>query len=193
VPVGGRGFVTVGAAVACCALAAACTPSPVPNSTPSPRPAATTPAESQIERQMRLDYDAAEKAYRANIAEQDRLARAGGVRQPTAALKSSAEGEYLSAAVTSLAYIKKNGWHGTGNTTILGVAHVGWQMKRVRLMSCEDGSHLRLLDHSANDVTPKGDSRFVQSLSVVRRGGRWRVSAFESKSVTVFEGEQCAA
>jgi hypothetical protein len=142
---------------------------------------------------MRLDYDAAEKAYRANIAEQDRLARAGGVRQPTAALKSTAEGEYLSAAVTSLAYIKKNGWHGTGNTTILGVAHVGWQKTRVRLMSCEDGSHLRLLDHSANDVTPKGDSRFVQSLSVVRRGGRWRVSAFESKSVKVFEGEQCAA
>jgi hypothetical protein len=179
--------------VACCALAAACTPKPVPTSTPSPSPAATTPAESQIERQMRLDYNAAERAYRANIAEQDRLARAGGVRQPTAALKSTAEGEYLSAALTSLAYIKKNGWHGAGNTTILGVVHVGWQAKRVRLVSCEDGSRLRLLDHSANDVTPKGDSRFVQSLSVVRRGGRWRVSAFESKSVKVFEGEQCAA
>jgi hypothetical protein len=193
VPLGGRGFVTVGAAVACCALAAACTSDPVPTSTPSTSPTATTPTESQIERQMRLDYDAAEEAYRANIAEQDRLARAGGVRQPTAALKSTAEGEYLSAALTSLAYIKKNGWHGAGNTTILGVVHVGWQAKRVRLVSCEDGSRLRLLDHSANDVTPKGDSRFVQSLSVVRRGGRWRVSAFESKSVKVFEGEQCAA
>jgi hypothetical protein len=193
VPLGGRGFVTVGAAVACCALAAGCIPDSVPNSTPSPSPAAMTPAESQIERQMRLDYNAAERAYRANIAEQDRLARAGGVRQPTAALKSTAEGEYLSAALTSLAYIKKNGWHGAGNTTILGVVHVGWQAKRVRLVSCEDGSRLRLLDHSANDVTPKGDSRFVQSLSVVRRGGRWRVSAFESKSVKVFEGEQCAA
>jgi len=193
VPLGGRGFVTVGAAVACCALAAACTPQPVPNSTPSISPAATTPAESQIERQMRLDYDSAEKAYRANIAEQDRLARAGGIRQPTAELKSTAEGEYLSAAVTSLAYIQKKGWHGTGNTTILGVAHVGWQAKRVRLMSCEDGSRLRLLDHSGSDVTPNGDSRFVQSLFVVRRDGRWRVSAFDSKSVKVFEGEPCAA
>jgi hypothetical protein len=193
VPLGGRGFVTVGAAVACCALAAGCTPDPVPTSTQTPTSAATGAAESQIERQMKLDYDAAERAYRANIAEQDRLARAGGVRQPTAALKSTAEGEYLSAALTSLAFIKKNGWHGAGNTTILGVVHVGWQEKRVRLVSCEDGSRLRLLDHSANDVTPKGDSRFVQSLSVVRRGGRWRVSAFESKSVKVFEGEQCAA
>jgi hypothetical protein len=188
-----RGFVSVGAAVACCALAAACIPAPAPTTTPSPTPAATTPSESQIERQMRLDYEAAEKAYRGNIAEQDRLARAGGVRRPTAALRSTAEGEYLSAAVTSLAYIKKKGWHGTGSTAILGIAHVGWQQKRVTLMSCEDGSHLRLLDHSDNDVTPKGDSRFVQSLSVVRRDGRWRVSTFESKSVKVFEGEPCAA
>jgi hypothetical protein len=193
VPLGGRGFVTVGAVVACCALTAACTPEGAPSSTPSPSPAATTPTESQIERQMRLDYADAERAYRANIAEQDRLARAGGVRRPTAALRSTAEGEYLSAAVTSLAYVKKKGWHGTGSTAILGIAHVGWQQKRVTLMSCEDGSHLRLLDHSENDVTPEGDSRFVQSLSVVRRDGRWRVSTFESKSVKVFEGEPCAA
>src|SRR3954447_1906350 len=161
---------SVGAAVACCAIAAACTPEPAATSTPS----ATTPAESQIERQMRLDYEAAETAYRANIVEQDRLARAGGTDRPTAALKATAEGEYLSAAVTSLAFIETNGWHGTGSTRILGVAHVGWQAKRVRLVSCEDGSLLRLLDDSGHDVTPKGDSRFVQSLFVVRRAGRWK-------------------
>jgi len=142
---------------------------------------------------MRLDYEAAETAYRANIVEQDRLARAGGTDRPTAALKATAEGEYLSAAVTSLAFIETNGWHGTGSTRILGVAHVGWQAERVRLVSCEDGSLLRLLDDSGHDVTPKGDSRFVQSLFVVRRAGRWKVSAFESKSVKMFEGEQCAA
>ena len=75
----GRGFMSVGAAVACCALAAACTSEPAPSSTPSLSPAAT-PTESQIERQMRLDYEAAEEAYRASMAEQDRLYRAGGVR-----------------------------------------------------------------------------------------------------------------
>jgi hypothetical protein len=185
--------VSVGAAVACCAIAAACTAEPVATSTPSPTPAATTPTESQIERQMRLDYDAAETAYRANIAEQDKLAREGGINRPTTALKATAEGEYLSAAVTPLAFIERKGWHGTGSTRILGVAHIGWQAKRVRLLSCEDGSLLRLLDDSGVDVTPKGDSRFVQSLSVVQRAGRWKVSAFESKSVEVFEGEQCAA
>ena len=68
---------SVGAVVACCALAAACSPDQAPASTPSPTPAATTPAESQIERQMRLDYEAAEKAYRANMAEQDRLVPGG--------------------------------------------------------------------------------------------------------------------
>jgi hypothetical protein len=188
-----RGFVSVGAAVACCALAAACTPQPTPISTTSPTPTATAPTESQIERQMRLDYEAAEKAYRANIAEQDRLFQKGGAYRPTAALKSTAEGDYLSAAVASLAYIKRKRWHGSGQTTVLGVARIGWEQKRIRLLSCEDGSRLRLLDHAGNDVTPKGDSRFVQSLSVVQRAGRWRVSAFESKSVKVFEGEPCAA
>jgi hypothetical protein len=193
VPLGGRGFVSVGAVVACCALAAACTSEPASTSTPSPTPAAATPTESQIERQMRLDYEAAENAYRDNIAEQDRLARAGGVQKVTPALRSTAEGEYLSAALASLAYIERKGWRGTGSTAVLGVVQVGWQGKRVRLMSCEDGSRLRLIDSSGKDVTPKGNARFVQSLFVVQRAGRWRVSTFESKSVKVFEGEPCAA
>ena len=189
----GRGLVSVGAAVACCALTTACTPDPAPASTPSPTSPAATPTESQIERQMRLDYEAAEEAYRANIDEQDRLAQAGGVDKASRSLKSTAEGEYLSAAAASLAFIKKKGWHGVGKTTILGVIHVGWQDGRVRLMSCEDGSRLRLLDKAGADVTPKGDSRFVQSLYVVRRSGRWKVSSFASRSVQVFEGEPCAA
>jgi hypothetical protein len=188
-----RGFVSVGAAVACCALAAACTPESAPVQTSSPTPAATTPSESQIERQMRLDYDAAEQAYRDNIAEQDKLARAGGVQKATPSLKSTAEGEYLSTALASLAYIKRKGWHGTGSTTIVGVVRNGWQEKHVNLTSCEDGSELRLIDASGKDVTPKGFSRFVQSLSVVQRAGRWRVASFESKRVEVFQGEPCAA
>lgn len=183
---------SVGAVVACCALAVACSPEQ-PASTPSPLRASAPPTESQIERQMRLDYEAAEKAYRANIAEQDRLARAGGVRRATTALESTAEGEYLSFTVASLALIKRKGWRGSGGTMILGVVQVGWQEKRVRLISCEDGSRLRLFDISDKDVTPKGESRFVQSLVVVQRAGRWRVSAFNSKSVKSLEGQPCAA
>ena len=75
---GRRGSVSVGAVVACCALVVACTPEQ-PAIAPSPTPASSTPTESQIERQMRLDYEAAEKAYRANCAEHDRLDQAGGI------------------------------------------------------------------------------------------------------------------
>jgi hypothetical protein len=186
-----RGFVSVGAVVTCCALAVACTPEPA--RAPSPTPVSATPSESKIERQMRLDYEAAERAYRANIVEQDRLANAGGVRRATATLKSTAEGEYLSFTVASLSLINRKGWRGRGSTMILGVVQIGWQEKRVRLMSCEDGSRLRLFDDSGKDVTPKGKSRFVQSLVVVQQAGQWKVSAFDSKSVKALEGQPCAA
>ena len=88
-----RGLVTVGAAVACCALTAACTSEPAPGATSSPTPVSTTPTESQIERQMRLDYEAAEKAYRANMAEQDRLVlRHGGADESNSCTQATATG-----------------------------------------------------------------------------------------------------
>ena len=68
---------SVGAVVTCCALATACSPDQAPANTPTPTLVATTPAESQIERQMRLDYEAAEEAYRANM----RGAGLGCIRQ----------------------------------------------------------------------------------------------------------------
>ena len=86
---------SVGAVVACCALAAACTQEPAQTSSPSPTPAAATPTESQIERQMRLDYEAAEKAYRANRAEQARLYQAGGTTEATSAMRATATASYL--------------------------------------------------------------------------------------------------
>ena len=65
------GFVRIGAVIAGCALVAACTPEPGPTTTPTPAPPTTasptpsaTPTETEIERQQRLDFEAAEKAYR---------------------------------------------------------------------------------------------------------------------------------
>ena len=117
-----RGFVSVGAVVACCALAVACTPEQ-PASTPSPPPISTTPAESQIERQMRLDYEAAEKAYRANIAEQDRQSQLG-VADKTHALTSTATGNYLRFVLQVLRDIRDSDWQAQGTTTIRGVAQM---------------------------------------------------------------------
>jgi hypothetical protein len=116
--------VSVGAVVACCALAA-CTQEPARTSSPSPTPLATTPSESQIERQMRLDYEAAERAYRTNMAEQDRLYKAGGAVEATPVLKATATGSYLRISLKSLRDVYDAGWRATAGTRILGVVRDG--------------------------------------------------------------------
>ena len=142
-----RGFVSVGAVVACCALAVACSPNQAPASTPSLTPVATTPAESQIERQMRLDYEAAEKAYRANIAEQDRLYQAGGIAKLQPLTQSDRNRRHISGLpLQSLRAFKKAGWHATGVDDDRGRrANGGWQENEVGLTSCEDSSRHAVL------------------------------------------------
>jgi hypothetical protein len=190
----GRGFMSVGAAVACCALAAACTSEPAPSSTPSPSPAATTPTESQIERQIRLDYEAAETAYRANRIEQARLYQAGGTTKATPAMRATATDSYLRITLEALRRIKNTGWHATGATEIVGVvANGGWRESQVGLTSCEDSSVVRFIDRSGKDVTPSADRRYVQALKVVKRGGRWKVSEAITTKVTSFQGQPCRA
>jgi hypothetical protein len=187
-----RGFVSVGAVVACCALAVACTPEQ-PASTPSPTLASTTPTESQIERQMRLDYEAAEKAYRANIAEQDRLYMAGGTVKVTPVLKATATSSYLRISLESLRHVHKSGWRATASTRIVGVVRDGgWKGDRVGLTSCEDNEIVRFVDRSGRDVTPKGLALYVQALTVVRESGRWKVSRAFTTKVKTFEGKPCA-
>ena len=134
---------SVGAVVACCALAAACTQEPAQTSSPSPTPLATTPRESQIERQMRLDYEAAEEAYRANIAEQDRQSQLVALQQATSCIEG--DGDWRLFAVLSLAglcvIIREAGWQAhRGTTNIRGVGRDRMAGGQVRLTACEDGS-----------------------------------------------------
>ena len=183
---------SVGAAVACCALAAACTSEPAPHSTPSPSPAATTPTESQIERQIRLDYEAAEEAYRVNMAEQDRLYQAGGSEKRTPELKATATGSYLRITRDSLREVRRLGWHAIGATKIVGVVRDrGWTRGRIGLTSCEDNETVRFVDKSGRDVTPKGRALYVQALTVIKEGGRWKVSTALTTKVKTFEGRPC--
>ena len=187
-----RGFVSVGAVVTCCVLATACTAEPAPTRTPSPTPAATTPIESQIERQTRLDYEAAEKAYRENMAEQDRLYKAGGTLKATPALKATATGSYLKITLASLRAVRRRGWHATGDTKIMGVVRDrGWKYGRVELTSCEDNEIVRFVDKSGKDVTPKGSALYVQALTVIREDDRWKVSTALTTKVETFEGQSC--
>jgi hypothetical protein len=185
------GFVNVGAVVACCALAAACTSEPS-TSAPSPAPAATTPTESQIERQMRLDYEAAEQAYKAALGEQERQAGLG-IARLTPALKSSATGDYLDLVLRALRYARERHWRSNGSTRILGVVPNGWQERAVRLTACEDSSGVRLIDKDGTDVTRQKTRTYVQNLTVENVGGHWKVADVSTTVVKSFEGQPCAA
>jgi hypothetical protein len=187
------GFVSVGAVVACCALTVACAPEQ-PASTPSLSPASTTPTESQIERQMRLDYEAAEKAYRANRAEQARLYKTGGTTKATSEMRATATASYLRITLEALRRIEKSGWHATGATEIVGVvANGGWRENEVGLTSCEDSGVVRFFDRSGKDVTPSTNRRYVQALRVVKLSGRWKVSKAVTTKVNSFQGLPCKA
>ena len=112
---------SVGAVVACCALAVACTPEPA--SAPSPTQVSTTPTESQIERQMRLDYEAAETAYRATSRSKIGWPMRVAFGEQRATLKSTADGviSRLSLRGICVAHQKVGLARRRGNTMILGV------------------------------------------------------------------------
>jgi hypothetical protein len=143
---------------------------------------------------MRLDYEAAEEAYRTNRAEQARLYEAGGVSRATAAMRATATDSYLRITLEALRRVKEAGWHATGATEIVGVvAGGGWRENEVALTSCEDSSVVRFLDRSGRDVTPSTGRRYVQALKVVKRSGHWKVSEAITMKVSNFQGQPCEA
>jgi hypothetical protein len=185
-----RGFVSVGAVVACCALVVACIPEQPP-STPSAPPASTRPTESQIERQMRLDYEAAETAYRAAVAEHDRQAQLGTAS--AAELKQTATGVYLAFSLRSLRRSRDSGWRANGKTKVIDVVGSGWQERTVRLIACEDSSGVQFTDKRGKDVTPRIRRTYVQDLTASRVGTDWKVADISSKVVKSFKEQPCAA
>jgi len=190
-----RGFVMLGTTMAVGALLGACTPEPPQTgSTPAstPTPSASTQTESPVEREQRLDFEAAEKAYRAATAEQSRLYRRGGAQKATAALKETATGEYLAFSVRQLRSVKKQRLKITGRLVIVGIERTAWKDGSVILTSCEDGSSTKVIDKAGHDVRPKGPALGVQELTVVKQKQRWLVSDVESTLVKTFEGRPCA-
>jgi hypothetical protein len=126
------------------------------------------------------------------MAEQDRLYHAGGVVKATPALEATATGSYLRITLESLRDVRKLGWHAIGGTKIAGVVQDrGWKRGRVGLTSCEDNETVRFIDKSGEDVTPKGPAHYVQALTVIREGGRWKVSTALTTKVRTFKGQPC--
>jgi hypothetical protein len=143
---------------------------------------------------MRLDYEAAEEAYRANRAEQARLYQEGGTAKETSEMRATATASYLRITLEALRRIKRSGWHATGATEIVGVvANGGWRENEVGLTSCEDSSVVRFIDGSGTDVTPSTNRRYVQVLKVVKLSGRWKVSEAVTTKVNSFQGQPCKA
>jgi hypothetical protein len=180
-------------------LAAGCTPEPGPTpsatpppsvSSPSPRP---TPTENAQERQQRLDFEAAEKAYLTADAEVNRLGQMGGASKATKILLATTDGQYLDVQVEDLKTLKENGWRTDRPLRTSVTANGGWSPEEIGLTACEDASKVKLLDSDGKEVAKDRDRRFVQRLTAVRRDGTWKISGIESKVVRNFSGEAACA
>lgn len=196
---GVSGFVRIGAAIASCALVAACTPDRGPTVTPTPAPPPTasptpsaTPTESEIERQQRLDWEGAESAYRQAVSESDRIARAGGANKPTPALQAVTTGRYLELQSEILSSQKKRGEKLVGGVTIVSVVRDGGHsQKELRLVTCEDNSTWKVFNQAGKDITAKPQLNYVQSLLIVKVGHAWKVSKGRTRQVKTLSQREC--
>ena len=167
-----RALGQLGAALAMCSLAAACTPQRAPDPAPSPTSASTTPAETQLERQTRLDFQEAEKAYRSFRAEYSRLAIAGGADRPTSVMKENASGPYLEVMVDFLAQTRAAGKKQQGVVRIAYVRPESHSPREVTLQVCEDGTKVRNVAEDGH--ISKGVAAKIV-LYVRPIDGRWKV------------------
>jgi len=140
---------------------------------------------------MRLDYEAAEEAYRASLAEHDRQAQLGIASE--AALRKTATGVYLDFSLRSLRRSRNAGWRAAGTTKVVNVVGSGWQQRKVRLIACEDSSGVVFTDKHGRDVTPRLTRTYVQDLTARKSGGDWKIADISSTLVRSFEGQPCAA
>lgn len=158
-------------AVACLLSTTACDigggPSPSPSPTVQP-----SPPETSLERQKRLDFEAAEKSYRTFMAEYNRLAKAGGSTVATPVMKETAAGPFLEFYVGRLRDIKAEQVHHTSGVKV-GWVHTGaYSPEQLTLEVCEDGSDNKVIDKNGQQVsTGQIGLRSVYSRPI---DGRWK-------------------
>ena len=191
-----RGLVSLERRSTCCALTAACTSEPAPDATSSPTPVSTTPTESQIERQIRLDYEAAEQAYRANMAEQDRLVRGWWSDESNSCTQSNCdwllpENHCPSRSMKSA---RRAGTRRNYQDRSASFMISGWKTGRVRLISCEDNSRLGFVDDRARTSPQKAARATSRLLTVVQSSAVvGRFLRLLQRRLETFEGQPCAA
>lgn len=157
--------------LACLLAVTGCTSDEPAGPAPSPTPVVQTPTETTLERQQRLDYAAAEKAYRTFRAEYNRVLRAGGAKKPTKLMKATAGGSYLAELTEVIVAYDGIGGHDSGKEKIVYVRPDGHSARAVILEVCEDG---RPILSVAPRRRLKGELR-VARLEVRKVGNSWKL------------------
>ena len=176
-----------------CALGVGCTPDPDPEPTPSSSPTAAspsvtpipTPPETDLEREQRLDYEAAEKVYRQFRAEYRRVLRAGGAKQATKVMKETAGNGYLKETEAVVKAYKNFGDHQEGREKLVYVRYTGWKSENVTLDVCEDDRSVKALDKDGKSIGP-GEFRAV-TIQVRKFADGWRLWSGDGKKVELCE------
>ncbi|GAA1854948.1 hypothetical protein ACFFOM_02280 [Microlunatus capsulatus] len=181
----GRTGVGVAALVGALALGpglTGCTPDAVVQPSPSPSASSATPTETDAERQERLDYATAEKAYRTFRAEYGRVLRAGGAKEPTKVMKQTAGGEYLKEFAEVTEAYHGLGDHQEGKERILSVAPGAYSAAELELRVCEDSRSIRIIAKNGEQV---GQGEMRQSIIQVRRiSDAWKLWSGSGKKVS---------
>jgi hypothetical protein len=163
----------LGAAFALCSLATACTqPTGPQEPTPTPTPANTSPTETQLERQTRLDFEAAEKAYLAFKTEYDRLAVSGKSDKATRVMTDNAAGPYLKVMTGFLSQTIRAGQRQQGEVRVAYINRGAYSPEQLNLLVCEDGTKVKTLDR--NGKASKGVAAKI-TLYVRPIDGRWKL------------------
>lgn len=186
-----RGLIVV---LAVGALAAGCTPESGPRPTTSPSPTvpqtSTTPSatptrtESAEEQKQREAFEAAEETYRGAFAEVARLSKAGGATRPTSVLQDLATGDYLTAQMDQLKWLKKNTSRASAAGLIDWVKTDTYSAKQLTLTSCEDYRKVLVIDESGESSKPEGTGTRVyrQKLTLELSEGHWKVAKLSTEA-----------
>lgn len=183
----------LGAAIVVSALVAACTPDVVPppsSPTPTPSPTSASPTENALEREQRLAFEGAEKAYRLNMTEQNRVLAAGGAKQPPKLIRDTAAGAYLENVIRTMRLAHTEKWRIDNPTKVVAVTAQTYGSDSVTLVGCEDNRSVHILYGNGRKVTPAGSRLYLQSLTVRKYGSSWKVADVESREVKSFAREE---
>lgn len=166
-------------------VAAGCTPdAPSPPSSPTPPPTPSVsqiPSETAQERQQRVDYEAAEKSYRAFRAEYRRVLRDGGAENATARMRATAGNGYLKDTENVIQGYKSFKYRQEGQEKIVYLRPGGYSPSSLILDACEDDRSVKAMDENGKSLGP-GEFRVVK-IVVAKRDGSWKLWSGTGKKV----------